>query len=64
MSIGLMTPAEAAKSIGDRDMRWTNHRHLAIKSRDDLDITENSLPLLPNQMSPAGVGLQSTFDSD
>lgn len=57
MSIGMMTPAEAAKSTGDRDMRWTSYRHLAIKSRGNLDITENSLPLLPNQMSPADVGL-------
>lgn len=64
MSIGMMTPAEAARSTGDRDMRWTSYRHLAIKSRDNLDITENSLPLLPNQMSPFGVCLQSTSDSD
>lgn len=64
MSIGMMTPAEAARSTGDRDMRWTSYRHLAIKSRDNLDITENSLPLLQNQMSPSGVCLQSTSDSD
>lgn len=45
MSIGMMTPAEAAESTGDRDMKWTSYRHLAIKSRDSLDIPENSLPL-------------------
>ena len=64
MSIGMMTPAEAAKSTGDRDMRWTSYRHLAIKSRDNLDITENSLPLPPDQMSPSDVCHQSTSDSD
>lgn len=45
MSIGMMTPAEAKESKGDRDMRWTSYRFLAIKARDNLDIPENSLPL-------------------
>lgn len=49
MSIGMMTPAEAAKSTGDRDMRWTSYRQLAIKSRNNLDIPENSLPLALSQ---------------
>lgn len=49
MSIGMMTPAEAAKSTGERDMRWTSYRQLAIKSRNNLDIPENSLPLELNQ---------------
>ena len=44
MSIGMMTPMEASESTGDRDMRWMSYRHLAIKSRDNLD-TPNSLPL-------------------
>lgn len=44
MSVGMMTPSEAATTTGDRDMRWISYRHLAIKSRDDTDIAENSLP--------------------
>ena len=55
MSIGMMTPSEAAESTGDRDMRWTSYRHLAIKSRDNLDITENPLPLPACQWSPSGL---------
>ena len=55
MSIGMMTPAEAAESTGDRDMRWTSYRQLAIKSRDNLDIPENSLPLSACQGSPSGL---------
>lgn len=53
MSIGMMTPSEAAESTGDRDMRWVSLRHLAIKSRDNLDIPENSLPLKVCQGSPS-----------
>ena len=45
MSIGMMTPMEASESTGDRDMRWMSYRHLAIKSRDNLDTPENSLAL-------------------
>lgn len=55
MSIGMMAPAEASESTGDRDMRWTSYRHLAIKSRDNLDIPENSLPLPECQRSPSGL---------
>lgn len=55
MSIGMMTPSEAAESTGDRDMRWVSFRHLAIKSRDNLDIPENSLPLNVRQGSPSGL---------
>ena len=55
MSIGMMTPAEAAKTTGDRDMRWTSYRHLAIKSRNNLDIPENSLPLNACQGAPSGL---------
>ncbi|MBQ0045024.1 MAG: IS3 family transposase [Bacteroidales bacterium] len=55
MSIGMMTPSEAAESTGDRDMRWTSYRHMAIKSRDNLYITENSLPLPACQGSPSGL---------
>lgn len=55
MSIGMMTPTEASESTGDRDMRWKSYRHLAIKSRDNLDISENSLPLPECQGSPSGL---------
>lgn len=64
MSVGMMTPAEAAESTGDRDMRWTSYRHMAIKSRDKLDITENSLPLPTVGGFLTAYGLQSTPDSD
>ncbi len=55
MSIGMMVPSEAAESIGDRDMRWTSYRHMAIKSRNNLDIPGNSLPLPACQGSPSGL---------
>ena len=55
MSIGMMTPSEAAESTGDRDMRWRSYRLEAIKSRDNLDITENCLPLPVCQGSPSGL---------
>ena len=55
MSIGMMTPAEAAESTGDRDMRWHSYRLVAIKSRDNLDITENCLPLPVCQGSTSGL---------
>ena len=47
MSIGMMTPAEAANMTGDRDMRWISHRLLAIKSRNMADVTGKGLPLQP-----------------
>ena len=55
MSIGMMTPMEASESTGDRDMRWMSYRHLAIKSRYNLDISENSLPLPECQGAPSGL---------
>ena len=55
MSVGMMTPAEAAESTGNRDMRWKSYRHLAIKSRDNSDIPEKSLPLSASQMSSSGL---------
>ena len=64
MSVGMMTPAEAAETTGDRDMRWTSRRHLAIKSRKNLDIAENSLPLQRVRGFLPAYGLQSTPDSD
>ena len=44
MSIGMMTPAEASETSGDRDMRWKSYRMMAIKSRNSLDIAEIPLP--------------------
>ena len=52
---GMMTPSEAAESTGERDMKWTSYRHLAIKFRDNLDIPENSLPLPTSNGSPSGL---------
>lgn len=53
MSVGMKTPAEAAESTGDRDMRWTSYRQMAIKNRNNLDITENPLPLPTCQGDPS-----------
>jgi transposase InsO family protein len=55
MSIGMMTPAEASEGTGDRDMRWTSYRQMAIKSRNNLHIAENSLPLPTTQGFPSGL---------
>ena len=55
MSVGMMTPSEAAESTGERDMKWTSYRYLAIKNRDNLDIPENSLPLPTSNGSPSGL---------
>ena len=55
MSIGMMTPAMAAESTGDRDMKWKSWRFEAIKSRDRMNIPENSLPLNVSQGSPSGL---------
>ena len=52
MSIGMMTPAQAAESTGNRDMRWTSYRLMAIRSSDNLNIPENSLPLSECQGIP------------
>ena len=38
MSFGLMTPAEASETSGDRDIRWQSYSMLAIKSRNSLGI--------------------------
>lgn len=55
MSIGMMTPSEASGMTGNRDMRWRSFRLEAIKSRDNLDIPENSLPLTTCHGSPSGL---------
>ncbi len=54
MSVGMMTPAEAKEITGDRDMRWTSYRLLAIKSRDNLDIPKKTLPLISSHGSSPG----------
>ena len=43
MSVGMRIPSEASGAAGDRDMMWTSCRHMAIKSRNNLEIPENSL---------------------
>lgn len=55
MSIGMMTPAQAAGVTGDRDMMWCSSRLKAIKSRESLDNPENCLPLPQGQGSPFGL---------
>ena len=55
MSIGMAVPANMADVTGDRDMRWTSYRLMAIKARDNLEITEKSLPLSPCLGSPSGL---------
>ena len=42
MSIGMAVPADMAEATGDRDMRWTSYRLMAIKARDSLENTEKS----------------------
>ena len=55
MSLGMKTPAEMAKSTGDRDMLWKSWRMEAIKTRNKADNPENCLPLLTSQGSPSGL---------
>ena len=55
MSIGMMTPSDASESTGEKDMKWTSYRLMAIKSRNNLDIPENSLPLSACQVHPSGL---------
>lgn len=55
MSLGMKTPAEMAESTGDRDMKWKSRRLEAIKTRNNLDIPENYLPLQTSQGSPSGL---------
>ncbi len=55
MSIGMAVPADMAEATGDRDMRWTSYRLMAIKARDSLENTEKSLPLSPCLGSSSGL---------
>ena len=62
MSIGMMTPIEAAKSTGDRHMKWVSYRYMAIKNRDNLHIPEITLPL--SGQSEISLELESIVNSD
>ena len=53
MGIGMKTPVEAAKCTGDRDMKWTSYRQLAINAKNNFVNTEKSLPLHSCQVSPS-----------
>lgn len=45
MSIGMMTPAEAASCTGEQKKMWVSYRERAIKKKaDEAAITEESLP--------------------
>jgi len=55
MSIGMMVPAEASQCIGERDMKWTSYRELAIKRSKSTTITEYGLPLGLCHGSPSGL---------
>jgi len=45
MSIGMMTPAHAAESTGDRNMKWISYRMEAIKNSNKEYYPEKPLPL-------------------
>ena len=62
MSIGMMTLSQASETTGDRDMKWTSYRLLAIKSRNSGGDTEKTLPLQPVSGLLPAYGLQSTTD--
>ncbi len=55
MSIGMMTPSEASVLSGERDMRWSSYRHMAIKNRDISAKAENPLPAPTCQGFPSGL---------
>ena len=55
MSIGMMVPAEAGRCIGEREMKWTSYRELAIKRSKATTNTEYGLPLDLRHGSPSGL---------
>ena len=56
MSIGMMTPSEAAVYDGVVEKVWTSYREKAIREKlAALEIPENSLPLTVGQGSPSGI---------
>ena len=55
MSIGMMTPRQAAACTGNLPMMWNSARRNAIKNRENcLDFQPNSLPLQPVPVPPSG----------
>lgn len=64
MSIGMMTPAEAAMCSGELPKKWTSYRQNAIKEKvDEQTITEKCLPLLGISGFLPGSALRSTAGS-
>lgn len=55
MSIGMMKPSEAVLLTGERDMKWTNYRQMAIKNSNRIAKTEYHLLENPCQGSPSGL---------
>ena len=56
MSIGMMTPAEAANCTGELERMWKSYRIAAIKKKtENEDIAEKGLPLPHCQRSPSGL---------
>ncbi len=55
MSVGMMKPSEAINLTGERDMKWTSYRQMAIKNSNSIAIPENLLPENPCQGFPSGL---------
>lgn len=55
MSIGMMKPSEAQTMTGERNMKWTSYRQMAIKNSSSIAIPENLLPENPCQGFPSGL---------
>lgn len=57
MSVGMLTPVEASKLTGERNMKWKSLRMNAIKAKkgDSEQIAEKGLPLEDYPGSPVGL---------
>ena len=55
LSIGMAVPSDMIEASGDRDMRWTSYRLLAIKNMEGVDNAEKTLPLGHCLGSPSGL---------
>ena len=55
MSIGMMKPSEAINLTGEREMKWTSYRQMAIKNDINTAKTEYPLPEEFCQGSPSGL---------
>ena len=55
MSIGMMKPSEASTMTGERDMKWTSRRQMAIKNSNKDTIPEYPLPESSCQRVPSGL---------